>query len=358
MVEAIATRLGRRHAVTVYCNSRYTTPDAHVPGVVLQRIGTLPGKHIRPLSYFVASAVHALAAGRYDVVHIHNAEACFVAPLLKTRYPLLATSHGTAYRCGKWGSLASRLIRMADLAFIRSPDALTCVSQPQSRAYEQQWGRPVEYIPNGVDTTLPVDRAAASAELGRYGLEGHRSYCLFVAGRLDPIKGCHTLLEVFSQLEGDHSLVVVGDARTHPTYVTQLRHMADRRVRFVPFIADRATLFGIVARARLFVFPSTVEAMSMALLEAASLGVPIVYSDIPENRVVMDGCGLSFRAGDAAALAAQLRRALAEPEQMAGLARAAQVRMREQFSWDVIAARYEAVYERVLAARRHEEQIR
>ena len=68
----------------------------------------------------------------------------------------------------------------------------------------------------------------------------------------------------------------MGDLNQMPVYRQQLLHLAagnDKRIRFIPFISSQSLLMGLIQRARLFVFPSTNEAMSMMLLEVAALGV-------------------------------------------------------------------------------------
>jgi glycosyltransferase involved in cell wall biosynthesis len=87
----------------------------------------------------------------------------------------------------------------------------------------------------------------------------------------------------------------------------------------------------MVNQARLFIFPSTTEAMSMMLLEAASLQAPIICSDIPENRIVMQDNVLYFRSGDAVDLADQIQWALSRC-------------VKDNLTWETIVKQYEEVY--------------
>ena len=346
VVEAIVRRLAGQHKLTVYCNSRYTPKGVQVPGVRLIRVPTLPGKYLQAISLFVLSALHALFRGNYDLVHVHNAEACFVVPLLRLRYRVIATSHGPAYAREKWGWFGKALIRLGDYAYAWFPNTLTSVSRPLADEYERRYGRRVYYLPNGVENHPPLDMDAAAATLEANRVGG--DYILFTAGRLDPTKGCHLLLQAFAWLEDSIQLVVVGDMTTVPTYARELQQMADGRVRFVPFIESKSELFGIVQNARFFVFPSTIEAMSMMLLEVASLGIPVVCSDIPENTNVLGEHALYFKSGDVDGLANKLRWALDHAEALRALGSAAQVWVKQNYSWDVIAEQYEKLYQQML----------
>jgi glycosyltransferase involved in cell wall biosynthesis len=229
------------------------------------------------------------------------------------------------------------------LPYIYLSNAVTTVSKPLATTYERQYRRFVHYLPNGVESETPVDLAAAAALLQAHGVE-MGTYILFAAGRIMATKGCHVLLEAFQTLPTDVKLVVVGDASHVPAYAAKLLELADDRVRMIPFVADKATLFGLVRAARFFVFPSTVEAMSMMLLEVASLGVPIVASDIPENTVVLPEQALFFHSEDVMDLRAKVQWALDHPTDMATLAQAAHTWVHDHYAWGHIVKQYEQLY--------------
>lgn len=86
----------------------------------------------------------------------------------------------------------------------------------------------------------------------------------------------------------------------------------------------------------------------MVLLEAASVGVPIVCSDIEENRNVMQDDAVYFKSGDVEDLTHQLNWTLKHLEDATEIAHRAQERIRHEHSWDNIAAQYAQLYRRVL----------
>jgi len=101
-----------------------------------------------------------------------------------------------------------------------------------------------------------------------------------------------------------------------------------------------------------FVFPSSNEGLPNALLEAMACGLPAVASRVSGcNELVRDGeTGATFEVDDAVGLAAALG-AIRGPagRRMGEQARALVVR---QYSIDRIAARYEQLYECLLAKKR------
>jgi glycosyltransferase involved in cell wall biosynthesis len=346
VVEAIVQRIVKdEYQPTVYCSSRVVQKGTHYPGVHIQRIPVLPGKHLHAASLFMLSALHALCFGNYDLIHVHNVEACFVLPLLRLRYRVIATSHGAAQRLDKWGRLAKTLISLTEYPYIRYASCATSVSQPMAAYYQRKYGKFIHYLPNGVAESQ-VDEAAAQTILEASGTEANQ-YILFAAGRIIPSKGCHLLLEAFRSLEDDLKLLIVGDTAQVHGYRQQLEKLADSRVRFIPFIADKDILFGLIRAARLFVFPSMVEAMSMMLLEAASLGTSMICSSIPENTAVLPDCVLLFESGNASDLRIKLRWALDHPVEMAAFAQTAQNWVRQTYAWDDIVRQYEFLYQMI-----------
>lgn len=321
----------------------------NVEGVRVVALPQPRAKHLGPVALQLLATGQALLRGRYHVVHVHASENGFVVPLLRLRYPVVTTNHGPAYEREKWGGLARRLIRANERFSVTLASAATAVAQVQAEQLTRRYGRDVVHVPNGVDLSQPPDEEGARRFLAAHGL-GEGGFLLFAAARVDPTKGCHTLIEALHDMDDKLPLLVLGDLGHAAGYEERLRDLAaGLPVVFAPRIDDRAVVLGLLALCRAFVFPSTVEAMSMMLLEALGVGVVGVASDIPENTSVLPPGYPTFRAGDAD----DLRRALEEVlawDDVRRDAAAAEGRewVRERYDWDKIADRYEALYEEAL----------
>ncbi len=115
---------------------------------------------------------------------------------------------------------------------------------------------------------------------------------IMALGTMQPRKNIPFLVEVFASLaqeRSDISLVLVG----------KRDHNFDLMIRNVlvsyPQIADRVIFTGYVSDAekcvlyalsKVFVFPSVYEGFGIPILEAFSMGTPVVVSDIPPHREV------------------------------------------------------------------------
>ena len=82
----------------------------------------------------------------------------------------------------------------------------------------------------------------------------------------------------------------------------------------------------------------------MTLLEAASVGAPVLCSDIPANTAILPEQALYYSSGDVDDLAMKLKWAMNHPREMQLLGDSAQAWARANYSWDSVAARYENIY--------------
>jgi glycosyltransferase involved in cell wall biosynthesis len=100
----------------------------------------------------------------------------------------------------------------------------------------------------------------------------------------------------------------------------------------------------LLTNAMLFVLPSDLEGLSLALLDAMGAGLCVVASDIPENCEAIEDAGFTFRRGDVADLADRLQFLIANPSVREAAGKAAKRRIRKQYQWSKVAAEVERVY--------------
>jgi glycosyltransferase involved in cell wall biosynthesis len=359
-------RAGGGHEVEVFTSAYKGAGDQVVDGIPVHRFRyffrrwenltheeTAPDRMRRSLLYrvlplfFVAAGMLAIwrhcRHRRYDVIHVHWPMPLALlgwAAQRGRRAPLVSTFYGAELRWVK-GSLRALkwLVRWA----ARRSDRVVAISTYTAAELREIADVPIEVIP--YTTSLPEPPPAPKAV-------GGPPTVLFV-GRLVERKGVPYLIEAISLLrDASIRLVIVGDGPERPKLEAAARRLgiADR-VEFRGKI-PAAELQAAYARATAFVLPSVFDArgdtegLGVVALEAMNYGTPVVASrigGIPD--VVEDGVtGLLVPPGDAAALAAALRRLLDEPDLARKLGEAGRRRLREQFSWEAITARWEAVY--------------
>lgn len=327
------SRLG--HEVTVYCRSYFTPAIGAYRGMRVLRLPTLRTKHLETVIHTLLSTVHAMFSG-CDIVHYH----C-LGPALFSFLPRLAgkksvvTVQGLDWQRRKWGWLASRVLRWGEAAAVAFPHATMVVSHTLQQYFQRCYRHNPIYVPNGA---TPIQ---APTQGGKWGLV-RDNYVLFL-GRFSPEKNCHLLIEAFEQVRTGMKLVLAGGSSHSDAYVQELRRHESERIRILPWTSGE-DLANLLANAALFVLPSDLEGLSLALLDAMAAGVCVLTSDIPENNEVVAGAGYTFHRGDGADLERMLDFLLRNPELRRQAGERAQKRIQAEYAWPAIARRIEQVY--------------
>jgi glycosyltransferase involved in cell wall biosynthesis len=329
------------HEVRVYCRSYFTPAISEHRGMRVLRLPTLRTKHLETVVHTLLSTVHAMFSD-CDIVHYH----C-LGPALFSFLPRLAgkktivTVQGLDWQRRKWGWLASRVLRWGETAAVTFPNATMVVSHTLRHYFQQRYGRPTIYVPNGASTLQPN----VPTRLGKWNLQPDH-YVLFL-GRFSPEKNCHLLIEAFEQLRTTMKLVLAGGSSHSDAYVEELRRHESDRIRFLPWTSGE-DLAQLLSNAALFVLPSDLEGLSLALLDAMAAGICVLTSDIPENNEVVSGAGYTFHRGDSADLERMLDLLIRNPELRREAAQRGQKRTKAEYAWPAIARQIEKAYYGVL----------
>jgi glycosyltransferase involved in cell wall biosynthesis len=336
--EEAGKRLARMgHEVTVYCRTYFTPQQAAHNGMHLVRLPTIPSKHLDTLVHTFLSTIHAMF-GDYDIVHYQ----C-LGPALFSFLPrwfgkrTVVTVQGLDWQRRKWGKLASAVLRLGEQASVKLPDTTMVVSRTLQQYYRARYGVEPRYVPNGAR----VQQRRKSDHLAAWGLEPD-GYVLFL-GRFSPEKNCDLLIQAYEQIDTPVKLVLAGGSSHCADYVKRILEHQNDRVVVLEWISGEL-LDELLTNAMLFVLPSQLEGLSLALLEAMGAGVCVLASDIPENCEAVEGAGFTFRRGDADDLQRMIRLLLSEPAIRKAAAGRGRERVHKHYRWDRVAREVAAVY--------------
>lgn len=358
-VEKLLEHGSQSHEYFVYVKRQPAQPSLGGQNVHYVPIPTVGGKHAGPFVYFLLCTAHYLVRGHYDLAHVHNSDfGLFCALLrLKRRVPIVGTFQGDPYLRRKWGWFARWYLRLSERCFVQFCDRLTSASRFKASARGFWRSQRVTYIPNGVDVNGSNARRPHGTE-SRFEYAAHGiapgAYILFGCGRLDRTKGLHHLLQAYQQMDRPERLLVVGDFTHDHEYSSEILTACARDGRIVvhAHLLDRDRFYDVVRNAKVLVFPSEVEAMSLVLLEAVAARCPVVCSDIPENvEVVGESYPYLYAVHDAVALRDRLLACL-DAADRGRVAQAVYARCAARFGWPGLAAQYESIYQAIGQAAR------
>jgi glycosyltransferase involved in cell wall biosynthesis len=271
-------------------------------------------------------------------------------PLLPPRSPgrpLLLTAHDILPREARPGQ------RRAQRRLYSRFDAVVVHSEHGRRRLVEELGveeERVHVIPHGAFAHLaaqPVPEGALGSVQGDGDRSQHEPPVVLCFGLMRPYKGIDVLLEAWRGIEGAE-LWIAGMPRMD---IAPLRRAAPPGVRFVPRFIGDTELPAYFRAASLVVLPYREIDQSGVLFTALAFGKPLLLSDVggfPE--VARTGAARVVPAGDASALHGALAGLLADPASLREMAARASEAAAGEYSWQSIARRTLALYERLRAA--------
>jgi glycosyltransferase involved in cell wall biosynthesis len=305
-------------------------------------------------------AAHTLAtvphytrlAKQADILHAQTFASAIPGMRAKRKYglPLVITLHTSHFlrlaRKPAWRPLLRRIVRSADWLLAASEEIrdVALDLHPHPRA---------EALTNGVDTTLFAP-APDGAGAGPGHWRGGARPRLIVPRRLFEKNGVEYFIRALPLVrrEVDAEAVLVGDGPERARLEALAAELG---------VADAVTFMGsrpndempaLLAGADLAVFPSLMEATSVAALEAMSCAVPVAASRVGGLPEIVDAeVGALFEPADPAAQAQAIVRLLRTAD-LPALGRAARERVVARWSVERLAVRHEQIYETLLREKR------
>ena len=231
--------------------------------------------------------------------------------------------------------------------------ALTDMERDQWLGYGVPPNR-IVVVPNGIDLKafdIPVDDAGFRR---RFDIPLDAPVIGYV-GRLNEIKGLDVLLDAFVPVlvrYPDAVLLLVGpDDGVRPS----LEKQADRlgfapQVRFTGLLTADADKAAAYRTASVYVLPSRYENLPTTVLESLLNDTPAIVSDRCgfANQLSEASAATIVSYGDAEALANQIVRYLADPAAAQREVEAAHGWVQQNFDWEAVTDRWEAVYRECL----------
>jgi glycosyltransferase involved in cell wall biosynthesis len=349
----IATRLDQTRFESLFCASRYWegartdyVQDAErrmdAAGVRYFGLGRRSGTDV----YRWLSLRGVLRRERVDVLHAHmfgsNVGGTVIGRL--ARVPVIVAHEHT------WSFEGRPLRRFVDRELIgRGSTVFVAVSRDDRRKMIEIEGVDPEkilHVPNGIAPPPPPSGADVRSELGippGVPLIGTVSV-------LRPQKALDVFVRASAELlreNLDLRVLLAGDGPLKGE-LTELVHSLGVQDRLL-MPGYRSDASDVIAALDVAISSSAFEGSPLAVMEYMESARPIVATrvgGVPD--LIEDGVhGLLVESGDDAALAAAIRRMLADPDAARRMGEAARDRRRHEFTVELMVRRFEALYERL-----------
>jgi glycosyltransferase involved in cell wall biosynthesis len=298
----------------------------------------------------------------HDLVHLHwpfifgaelTAAACWA-----TGTPYVVTYHHDLLASLRWqfgpyqAVVGPLVLRRAARVFPVSADHFAASPlRGHARA-------PVE-IPNGVDADRFAPSVSGAAIRAQLDIPASAVVVGFL-GAMDAahaFKGVPILLEAIARsTRADIRVLAVGGGDLQPAFQAHADELGLGTRAAWPGIVSEEDLPAFIAAMDLLVLPTLgfgAESFGIVLIEAMSCGKPVIASDIPGVRRVVDHGQVGFLVppGDVGALAARIDQLAGDEALRERLGQAGRMKVEARYQWRSIAGQIDAEYRSVLAAR-------
>lgn len=334
----ISTRLADKgHDVTVYCRRGYGDEDEKtyrgVRKIYLPRLQT---KQLDTLSHTFLSCIH-LFFHPVDAVVVFNAGNGPFCSILKLRgQPFACNTDGIEWERLKWGRVARLYWRFATWCCMKLAPEIIADAEKLQELYREWYGRGSTYIAYGAH----VETGEHPEILEQYGLQPNEYF--FVASRLEPENNAELTVRAFEGVTTDKKLVIAGGANYRSRFIEELKRTRDPRIVFLGPIYEPGHIKELHCNCYAYVHGNEVGGTNPALLKALGYGNCVLYLDCGHrfNAEVAGQAGIPYPK-DVAGLRARIQDLVDRPGKVEAYRALGPERIRQRYTWDFIAERYE-----------------
>ncbi len=236
-------------------------------------------REIRPLSDFsgLLKFIKILNNERPDVVHCHSSKAGVIgriAGLLFNKIKFLYTPHGYGFIREDIGNVKQKLFYMIEWCIGRISPSMTVACGDQEYEYAQRLTKKSTLVRNGVDVQQQQSFKKAKK---------NNRFTVISVGRITPAKNVNLFMQIAELLKNyPIDFVWVGDGC--PELTKQMRLSAN--IKLMGRMSNQDAL-SAVSMAHVYLQTSLWEALSISVIEAMALGLPILATSIPANSSVV-----------------------------------------------------------------------
>lgn len=332
------TKLG--HECIVWCESDHHEVEMLDGVKVIYHPGPKSNLICKPWCGLKATLKTVLTEKGVDVIHYNAWPAslwCWIPRMCGI--PSMMEGHGLEWQRSKYSPKAQKIMKFMEGFTAKLNQHLIMCSEGQVDYFQKEYGKLSTCIPGAVN--LPdLVRNNPSDILARYGLH-EKKFFLFM-GRLVQDKNPDYLIRAFKKAKvSGYKLVIAGSNDTMPEYVAELHRLGAENENIV----FTGAVYGddkdmLLRQAYCFCLPSTIEGLSIVMMEAASYHLPVIASDIEANREFLGNDAVYVRPENEEDLVKALNYSLLHLEEMAHQQQVNYQKVIEKYTWDKVALKY------------------
>lgn len=243
--------------------------------ILKERLVVLNSKHIFSISSIISLKKEILKI-KPDIIHFNGFNSEIYRLFLNSKKLIyISTSHNLGKEDFQYsyGKIIGFIMSVIQLYIYKKMDCIVAVSESVKNCYVKKTKRRIEVIKNGVNGKATY--LQKNKKIENYTLTG------IYVGNLDKRKNIVFLLEAFKRRKDNVKLLVLGDNPQDEHYLSELKgKYASEKIEFE---GRKANVFPFLKKANFFISASLSEGLPMAALEAMSMNLDLILSNIPQH---------------------------------------------------------------------------
>ncbi|MFX0138041.1 MAG: glycosyltransferase family 4 protein [Candidatus Hodarchaeota archaeon] len=297
----------------------------------------------------------------YDIVHTHN-EHSFAAMVTayfrrKNDIPLVLTCHGQLKFGSYFGDLFERAYsKSVGLKIFDTVDVI-CVNSIMDKDYllslDQNLLNKIKVLSNAIDPEFFEILSSETIRDERVDIIKIKSKIILYVGRLIKRKGIEWLIKAINIIVNKHKindiiLILVGEGEDK-NYFRKLikRYRLNNYILFLNSIGNEE-LVHCYRNSSIFVLPSLSEVCPTVVLEAMYFGLPIVATEIPGIKDHFKNYALLVPPKNEIEIANAILKLFNDKELAERLSKIGEELIKQKYTWNNVAKKYEDVYQRMV----------
>ena len=338
----LCTKLAERgHTPILYCESDRDEEEVVNGFRVIHRVSPKCRFWIKPILGLKAIRQTLREHPDVDAFHFNGGSPGYFAWIARLHgKTTIYMGHGIEWRRAMYNKITGTVLKILTwYAAVICTKYPISVSKEQTRYIEKHYHKKSRTIPTAVN--LPKREKVTTEIMDKYGLQEGKY--LLSLGRLVPEKNPHYMVMAFNASRIKNlKLVIAGANEFDPNYVASLYELGKDN----PNVIYTGAVYGddkecLLSNCLAFVIPSTIEGLSITLLEAMSYGKAVIASDIEANIEGLDKNGIWVKAEDVETLKEAYLKVVNHELDLEKIGSWNKKHIAEKFTWDKITDLYE-----------------
>lgn len=285
-----------------------------------------------------------------DIVHTHGFKENVLGTIAQhlARVPKsLRTAHGNPEIAVTWKHPTKKLTQIFDDCIARfGQDAIVAVSRQLKSTLSETYPGKTVRISNFID----LERSASTSLETSSFKERCPPYRIAMIGRAVPVKRLDLFIDTIALLQKKHGIDVTGVIYGDGPLLSSMKDYASANagdaIEFKGFVSNIPQQ---LATADMLLMPSDHEGLPMSLLEALSIGIPVVAHNTGGIPEVLDGgaCGILVDDHSPTGYASAVAGLIADGEALSAISAEAKLHVEREFSAAKNILKYQDLYTRL-----------